>query len=96
MNKLYYFIFILIISCSLNSNSAFWSKTKKIETDKITTKILFEDIKPPKNEFNPKLKISLPKRDVKNINPNFNNDGFTQININYENFSKYSFSKSES
>ena len=93
MNKLYYIIFILILGCSLNSNSAFWSKTQKIKTDKITTKILFEDIKPNKNEFNPKLKISLPNQNIKNINSNFNNDGFTQIDINYENFSKYSFSK---
>ena len=93
MNKLYYFIFILILGCSLNSNSSFWSKTQKIETDKVITKILFEDIKPNKNEFNPKLKISLPKQNIKNINSNFNNDGFAQIDINYENFSKYSFSK---
>ena len=93
MNKLYYFIFILILGCSLNPNSTFWSKTQKIETDKIATKILFEDIKPNKNEFNPKLKINLPKQNVKNINSNFNNDGFTQIDINYENLSKYSFSK---
>tara|TARA_B100000989_G_scaffold41617_1_gene26477 strand:+ start:765 stop:2051 length:1287 start_codon:yes stop_codon:yes gene_type:complete len=93
VNKLYYFIFILILGCSLNPNSSFWSKTQKIETDKIATKILFEDIKPNKNEFNPKLKINLPKQNVKNINSNFNNDGFTQIDINYENLSKYSFSK---
>ena len=95
MNKLYYLIFLLILGCSLNSNSAFWSKTQKIETDKITTKLLFEDIKPNKNEFNPKLKINLPKQNVKNINLNFNNDGFNQTNINYENLSKYSFSKIE-
>ena len=95
VNKLYYLIFLLILGCSLNSNSAFWSKTQKIETDKITTKLLFEDIKPNKNEFNPKLKINLPKQNVKNINLNFNNDGFNQTNINYENLSKYSFSKIE-
>ena len=95
MNKIYIFIFILILGCSLNSNSTFWSKSKKIATDKINTKILFEDIKPNKNEFNPKLEISLPEQNVKNINLNFNNDGFTQMDINYENFSKYSFSKIE-
>ena len=95
MNKIYIFIFILILGCSLNSNSTFWSKSKKIATDKINTKILFEDIKPNKNEFNPKLEISLPEQNVKNINLNFNNDGFTQMDINYESFSKYSFSKIE-
>ncbi len=95
MNKIYIFIFILILGCSLNSNSTFWSKSKKIATDKINTKILFEDIKPNKNEFNPKLEISLPEQNVKNINLNFNNDGFAQMDINYENFSKYSFSKIE-
>ena len=34
MNKFIYIIFIFILSCSLNSNSAFWSKSEKLKTDK--------------------------------------------------------------
>ena len=56
MNRLVYIGLIFILSCSLNSDSAFWSQTKKVETDKIITKILFKDIKPNEKEFNPKPK----------------------------------------
>ena len=42
MNRLVYIALIFILSCSLNSDSAFWSQTKKVETDKIITKILFK------------------------------------------------------
>ena len=77
MNKFFLFFLILIYSCSLNSESSFWTKTKKTELDKSFTKTLFQDIEPNKNEFNPKLKIKIPNI-VKNIlNYNLNNDGFT-------------------
>ncbi len=93
MNKIYYIFFLLILSCSLNSNSTFWSKSKKIETDKTVTRILFEDIKPNKNEFNPKLKINLPKKKKEIIDLNLNKDGFTNEKVYYKNISKYKFSK---
>ena len=85
MNKIYYIFFLLILSCSLNSNSTFWSKSKKIETDKTVTRILFEDIKPNKNEFNPKLKINLPKKKKEIIDLNLNKDGFTNEKVYYKN-----------
>ena len=94
MNKLIYIIFIFILSCSLNSNSAFWSKSEKLKTDKKISKILFEDLKPNENEFNPKLKVKLPIKNT-SINYNFNNNGFTNEQIAGENFSKYKFSKIE-
>ena len=72
MNKLIYIIFIFILSCSLNSNSAFWSKSEKLKTDKKISKILFQDLKPNENEFNPKLKVNLPIKNT-SINYNFNN-----------------------
>jgi len=93
VNKIYYIFFLLILSCSLNSNSTFWSKSKKIETDKTVTRILFEDIKPNKNEFNPKLKINLPKKKKEIIDLNLNKDGFTNEKVYYKNISKYKFSK---
>ena len=95
MNKFYLFFFVLILGCSLNPNSAFWSKSKKIKTDKSITKILFEDLKPNENEFNPKLKINLPVKNIKNINNNYNNDGFTFEKLSNQNLSKYKFSKIE-
>ena len=94
MNKLIYIIFIFILSCSLNSNSAFWSKSEKLKTDKKISKILFQDLKPNENEFNPKLKVNLPIKNT-SVNYNFNNNGFTNEQIAGENFSKYKFSKIE-
>ena len=94
MNKLIYIIFIFILSCSLNSNSAFWSKSEKLKTDKKISKILFQDLKPNENEFNPKLKVNLPIKNT-SINYNFNNNGFTNEQVVGKNFSKYKFSKIE-
>ncbi len=95
MNKFYYIFFILILSCSLNPNSAFWSKSTKIKADKSITKILFEDLKPNEKEFNSKLVINLPKENIKNVDFNFNNDGYTQQRFNNEELSKFNFSKIE-
>ena len=95
MNRLVYIGLIFILSCSLNSDSAFWSQTKKVETDKIITKILFKDIKPNEKEFNPKLNVNLPSKNIQNIKYIFNNDGFTRESITGNKFSKYNFSKIE-
>ena len=95
MNKYLYIFFILILSCSLNSNSAFWTKTEKVKTEQVITKLLFEDVKPNEEEFNPKLKVSLPIKINKKTNYNFNNDGFTDKKIVGNNFSKFKFSKIE-
>lgn len=95
MNKFYIIFFVLIYSCSLNSNSAFWSKSEKITSDKKVIKILFKDIQPNKREFNPNLKLNLPKNNVGNINFNFNNDGFTFEKVSNEKLSKYNFARIE-
>lgn len=65
MNKFIYIFFVLILGCSLNSNSSFWTKTEKVETDNVVTKLLFEDTKPNENEFNSKLKVNLPTKNIK-------------------------------
>ena len=93
MNKYLYIVFVLILGCSLNPNSSFWTKTEKLKTDQVITKLLFEDIKPNEKEFNPNLKVNLPKINTKNINYNYNNDGFTNEKIIGNNFSKFKFSK---
>ncbi len=93
MNKYLYIVFVFIFGCSLNPNSSFWTKTEKLKTDQAITKLLFEDIKPNEKEFNPNLKVNLPKINTKNINYNYNNDGFTSEKIIGNNFSKFKFSK---
>ena len=93
MNKYLYIVFVLILGCSLNPNSSFWTKTEKLKTDQVITKLLFEDTKPNEKEFNPYLKVNLPKINTKNINYNYNNDGFTNEKIIGNNFSKFKFSK---
>ena len=95
MSKYLFIFFVFILGCSLNPNSSFWTKTEKAKTDRVVTKFLFEDIKPNEKEFNPKLKVSLPKTNVININYNLNNDGFTNEKIIGNNFSKFKFSKIE-
>ena len=93
MNKYLYIVFVFIFGCSLNPNSSFWTKTEKLKTDQAITKLLFEDIKPNEKEFYPNLKVNLPKINTKNINYNYNNDGFTSEKIIGNNFSKFKFSK---
>ena len=93
MNKYLYIVFVFIFGCSLNPNSSFWTKTEKLKTDQAITKLLFEDVKPNEKEFNPNLKVNLPKINIKNINYNYNNDGFTSEKIIGNNFSKFKFSK---
>ena len=95
MNKHFLLFLILIYSCSFNSNSSFWSKTKKTQIDKNLTKTLFKNIEPNKNEFNPNLKIKLPIIKTNILNYNLNNDGFTSDIISNDNFSKFKFSKIE-
>jgi len=93
VNKFFFIFFVFILSCSLNSNSAFWTKTKNVKTEKSVIKLLFEDTKPSESEFNPKLRVNLPNQNVKNIQYNYNNDGFTRKKLFEEKFSKFNFSK---
>ena len=95
MNKYFLLFLILIYGCSFNSNSSFWSKTKKTQIDKNLTKTLFKNIEPNINEFNPNLKITLPTVKTNILNYNLNNDGFTSDIISSDKFSKFKFSKIE-
>ena len=57
----YFIIFLFLIDCSLNPNSKFWTKEKKIVIDKKTTTVYLSSKKKSLNEFNQNFKISLPK-----------------------------------
>ena len=63
MNKRYLYLvtFLILLGCSLNPNSKFWTKEKKILVDKSSTTVLLSKEKQSLSEFNQNFKISLPK-----------------------------------
>ena len=63
MIKNYFFLIILLflLDCSLNPNSKFWTKEKKILVDKSSKTVLLTEKEKSLNEFNQNFKISLPK-----------------------------------
>ncbi len=87
----YLIIFLFLLDCSLNPNSKFWTKEKKILVDKNSTTVLLKTEKKSLSEFNQKFKISLPKNLKVNINKQLNNDGFINFDANLEKMSKYNF-----
>jgi outer membrane protein assembly factor BamB len=90
--------FILLTSCSLQSNSKFWTKQKveKVKVkNEVSEKIIYEKEKPIKIEFNPGLKISLYTTPInKSFYNNYdNNNGRINYNGNLKSISKYKYSK---
>jgi len=84
-------VFLFILGCSLNPNSKFWTKEKKIIVDKNTSKILVSAENKTLKEFNENFKISLPKNLKTTTNQQLNNDGFVNFDANLEKMSKFSF-----
>ena len=92
IKRYFYFIILLsLLECSLNPNSKFWTKEKKILVDKSTTTILLSEKKKSLNEFNQNFKISLPKNLKVASNYKMNNDGYTNFEANLQKMSKFSF-----
>ena len=87
----YLIIFLFLLDCSLNPNSKFWTKEKKILVDKSSTTVLIKTNKQSLNEFNQNFKISLPKNLRIDTNQKLNNDGFINFDVNLEKMSKYNF-----
>ncbi len=87
----YFIIFLFLLDCSLNPNSNFWTKEKKILVDKSSTTVLLKTEKNSLSEFNQKFKISLPKNFKVNTNKQLNDDGFINFDANLEKMSKYNF-----
>ena len=77
MTKIYFYliIFLFLIDCSLNPNSKFWTKEKKILIDKSSAIILVKGPEKSLNEFNQNFKISIPKNLKVETNKQLNNDG---------------------
>ena len=88
----YLIIFLFLLDCSLNPNSKFWTKEKKILVDKSSTTVLLKKEKQSLSEFNQNFKISLPKNLKVDTNQQLNNDGFVNFDANLEKMSKYNFS----
>ena len=88
---LYLIIFLFLLDCSLNPNSKFWTKEKKILVEKNSTTVLLKTEKNSLSEFNEKFKLSLPKNLKVNINKQLNDDGFTNFDANLDKMSKYNF-----
>ena len=93
MIKTYFYliIFFFLLNCSLNPNSKFWTKEKKILVDKSSTTVLLNVKKESLNEFNQNFKISLPKNLRVNNNQQLNSDCFINFDANLEKMSKYNF-----
>ena len=87
----YFIIFLFLIECSLNPNSKFWTKEKKILVDKKISTVLLSEKKKSLKEFNQNFKISLPKNLINQTNYKLNNDGHINFNANLEKMSKYNF-----
>ena len=87
----YFIILLFLVECSLNPDSKFWTKEKKILVDKSSSTILLSEKKKSLKEFNQNFKISLPKNLTKQINYKLNDDGYINFNANLEKMSKYNF-----
>ena len=102
MNKLiFFFIFIIISACSLNSKSKFWTKSEEITKDnnnlnnKVKKQEIFEKEKILKKEFNTNLKIKINSNLSSNYknNINSNNSGLLNFSGELKRSSRYKFSK---
>jgi outer membrane protein assembly factor BamB len=96
VNRLLFFLFILIFfqSCSFNSLGGFWSKNESSKKNiSEETKRYFEKEVFKEEEFNETLKVSLDIYEINIFNELTNNYGFTKINNNLKKINKYKFSK---
>ena len=102
MNKLiFFFIFIIISACSLNSQSKFWTKSEEITKDnnnlnnKVKKQEIFKKEKILKKEFNTNLKIKINSNLTSNYknNINSNNSGLLNFSGELKRSSRYKFSK---
>ena len=88
---IYLVLFLLILNCSLNPNSKFWTEEKKIFVDKSSAPVQLTNKKKSLNEFNQNFKISIPKNLKAKNNSQLNNDGFINFDASLEKMSKYNF-----
>ncbi len=91
-----FLLFFFIANCSLDTKSNIWTKEKKIVKEKENpSKLLFQDEKALKKEFNTMLKIKLKGKLINNsfINNFDNNNGRINYKGNLKKISRFKFSK---
>ncbi len=98
MNKIFYFIIIIILinGCSINKNSKFWTNSKSVsDEESLEYQEVFPTEEALKKEFNSNLKIRLTSR-TKNktiINNHSNNNERLDFDGDLKKISSYRFSK---
>ena len=100
MNKIFkhLLLFLFLASCSLNSDSSFWSKRNIDEKQKILKiKQITKKEEVLLKEINKKLEINLSNLKIENYSLSYfdNNNGRTMYNGNLKSISRYKFSKIE-
>ncbi len=98
MNRIftYLLIIVFITSCSLDSKTGFWSKSKKLKSENnVVKKEIFKKTKVYEKEFNANLKIKLRNNFKKKsfVNNLTNNNGVVNFKGNLKKTSKYKLSK---
>lgn len=97
VSKFFNLILVLIIltNCSLNNQSKFWSKSKKIKKEKIERKEIFKKNIVYEKEFNAGLKIKINEKSKKKsfVSNLTNNNGIVNFNGSLNKISKYKFAK---
>tara|TARA_Y100000591_G_scaffold28113_1_gene20804 strand:+ start:930 stop:2228 length:1299 start_codon:yes stop_codon:yes gene_type:complete len=85
---------LILIGCSFNKDSKFWTSTTPIKLEKDFNEIFTQE-KKVQNEFNSSLKIKLNYANNKNTTllKLLNNDGMVNFNSDLKKSSRYNFSK---
>ena len=96
MIKIFFLIVysLILIGCSFNKDSKFWTSTTPIKLEKDFNEIFTQE-KKVQNEFNSSLKIKLNYANNKNtiLLKLLNNDGMVNFNSDLKKSSRYNFSK---
>ncbi len=94
MTKYFYIlIFYLLVSCSFNSKSNFWTQEKKIDQSIKIVNNLFTKKNIDEKEFNSNINIQLKENYFNKNKINGNNQGIANIKLNFDKISNYNFSK---
>ena len=89
------FVFFLIVQCSLDTKTGFWTKSEIEEENKENLEEIFKSIEVLEKEFNPNLKIKLNTSYKKNpfVNNLTNNSGYINFESDFKEISKFKFKK---
>tara|TARA_A100001011_G_scaffold308712_1_gene324456 strand:+ start:230 stop:1684 length:1455 start_codon:yes stop_codon:yes gene_type:complete len=97
VNKFLKFLLLLFFlnNCSLDNKTGIWTKTSKIEEEKIIIKEVFKKEEALESEFNSEIKVNLISNFKKNsfVNNLTNNNGRINYDGSLKNISKFKFSK---